>query len=333
MKVTRRTILGRSALPLLGLPVLGALPFSPTDEKSAPDPVRTRLLLGGDVMLSRHVGRVARWLRDPAFPLRDIAPLFQAADIAFVNLESPFSDRGAVMERGMIFKAEPEMIAALELAGVDVVSTANNHARDQGSHGVEFTLDWLGSHQIAVAGTGKSAEAAHAGVVIERNGLRFGFLAYTYDQSNGNHLDTDDRVAVMDVGRMREDVARLTARADAIIVSMHAGIEYSPKSNAQQVAFAKAAVDAGARVVVGHHPHVTQPWERYGEGLIFYSLGNLVFDQFQRIETQRGAIADIVFEGPRLARASLLPLEIVGTAPRLIDVTLLDGSSGEPAAK
>jgi poly-gamma-glutamate capsule biosynthesis protein CapA/YwtB (metallophosphatase superfamily) len=303
-------------LPLLViLPVF--LPFSRTAEQPAPDPVRTRLILGGDVMLSRHVARVAREKRDPAFPLRDLAPLLQAADIAFVNLESPFSDRGAVVEHGMIFKAEPEMIAALELAGVDVVSTANNHARDQGSHGVEFTLDWLERHKIAVAGTGSSAEAAHAGAIVERHGIKFGFLAYTYDQSNGNHTDTDDRVAIMDVARMREDVSRLAARADAIIVSMHAGAEYSPKSNTQQVAFARAAIDAGASVVVGHHPHVTQPWERYGQGVIYYSLGNLVFDQFQRLETQRGALADIEFEGPRLARASLLPVDIIATVPRL----------------
>ncbi len=303
-------------LPLLAI-LTFVLPFARTSEHPAPDPVVTHLVLGGDVMLSRHVARVAREKRDPAFPLRDLAPVLQAADIAFVNLESPFSDRGAVVEHGMIFKAEPEMIAALELAGVDVVSTANNHARDQGSHGVEFTLDWLQRHQIAVVGTGTSAEAAHAGVVIERNGIKFGFLAYTYDQSNGNHTDTDDRVAVMDVATMREDVARLGARADAIIVSMHAGTEYSPKSNAQQVAFARAAIDAGASVVVGHHPHVTQSWERSGRGVIFYSLGHQVFDQFQRVDTQHGALADIVFEGPRLARASLLPIDIVGTAPRL----------------
>jgi len=322
-------------LPLLVV-LQFVLPFSRTSEHPAPDPAITHLVLGGDVMLSRHVARVAREKRDPAFPLRDLAPVLQAADIAFVNLESPFSDRGAVVQHGMIFKAEPEMIAALELAGVDVVSTANNHARDQGSHGVEFTLDWLHRHQIAVAGTGSSAEAAHAGVVIERNGIRFGFLAYTYDQSNGNHSDTDDRVAVMDVVRMRQDVAQLAssgaARADVIIVSMHAGIEYSPKSNAQQVAFARAAIDAGASVVVGHHPHVTQPWERYGQGVIFYSLGNLVFDQFQRVETQRGALADIVFEGPRLARASLLPVEIVGTAPRLAR-TIPPSGAGEAMAK
>ena len=318
-------------LPLLVV-VQFVLPFSRTSEHPAPDPVVTHLILGGDVMLSRHVARVAREKRDPAFPLRDLAPVLQAADIAFVNLESPFSDRGAVVEHGMIFKAEPEMIAALELAGVDVVSTANNHARDQGSHGVEFTLDWLQSHQIAVAGTGSSAEAAHAGVVIERNGIKFGFLGYTYDQSNGNHSDMDDRVAVMDVAQMREDVGKLATRADAIIVSMHAGVEYSPKSNAQQVAFARAAIDAGASVVVGHHPHVTQPWERYGQGVIFYSLGNLVFDQFQRVETQRGALADLVFEGPRLAQASLLPVEIVGTAPRLAVAKPLARSSGGPSS-
>jgi poly-gamma-glutamate capsule biosynthesis protein CapA/YwtB (metallophosphatase superfamily) len=332
MKQTRRDM-----LPILGLPLLGVVPFSRTAEQPAPEPVRTRLVLGGDVMLSRHVGRVARGLHDPAFPLRDLAPLLQSADIAFVNLESPFSDRGAVVEHGMIFKAEPEMIAALELAGVDVVSSANNHARDQGSHGVEFTLDWLERHQIAVAGTGSSAQAAHAGVVLERNGVRFGFLAYTYDQSNGNHTDTDERVAVMDVARMREDVAKLAARADAIIVSMHAGTEYSPRANAQQVAFAHVAVDAGACVVVGHHPHVTQPWERYGQGVIFYSLGNLVFDQFQRVETQRGALADLRFEGPRLVQASLLPVDIVGTAPRLARArpitTALAGFSAGPAAE
>jgi poly-gamma-glutamate capsule biosynthesis protein CapA/YwtB (metallophosphatase superfamily) len=322
MSITRRSV----------LPLLGVWPFSRTAEQPAPDPVRTRLVLGGDVMLSRHVGRVARAHHDPAFPLRDLAPFLQSADIAFVNLESPFSDHGAVVERGMIFKAEPEMIAALEVAGVDVVSTANNHARDQGAHGVEFTLDLLESHHIAVAGTGKSAEAAHAGVVVERNGIKFGFLAYTYDQSNGNHPDLDERVAVMDVPRMREDVARMATRADVIIVSMHAGTEYSPKANAQQTNFARAAIDAGASVVAGHHPHVVQPWERYGQGVIFYSLGNLVFDQFQRVETQRGVLAELVFEGRRLARADLLAVQIVATAPRLAGATPTS-PSGVPDSK
>jgi poly-gamma-glutamate synthesis protein (capsule biosynthesis protein) len=278
------------------------------------------MLLGGDVMLSRFVGTVARLRADPAWPLRDVADLFSSADISFVNLEAPFSDRGRLVEAGMVFKAEPEMIAALRVAGIDVVSTANNHARDCGGHGIEFTLDWLEKNGIQTVGTGRTAELAHAGTILERNQVGFGFLAYTYDQSNGNHADQDKRVAVMDLDQMVDDVRSLLERTDVVIVSMHAGTEYLQKPNYQQRQFAHAAIDAGASVVVGHHPHVTQPVETYGTGVIFYSLGNLAFDQFQRKETQRGLIADLRFAGKRLAGYGLIPVDIVRTAPRIAKV-------------
>ncbi len=280
---------------------------------------RTKLVLGGDVMLSRNVAARARAKKDPAWPFRDIAPVFAEADIAFLNLESPFSDKGAIMQRGMIFKTEPDMIAGLELAGIDVVSTANNHARDRGSYGVEFTLDHLTAHGIAAVGTGKTAEEAHAGTVLERNGIKFGFLAYTYDANNGNYKDVDPRIAVLDIETMRADVTAMKARADVILVSMHAGVEYATNSNRQQSDFARAAVDAGARVVIGHHPHVRQPWEWYGGGAIFYSLGNLIFDQFQRTETQIGSLAELVFEGTQIVQARTRTVNIVLTVPRLAD--------------
>lgn len=278
---------------------------------------QTRLLFGGDVMLSRFVGRLARIRNDSASPLRDLAPLLASADITFVNLEAPFSDRGHTVESGMIFKAEPDMVEALKLAGIDIVSTANNHARDCGAYGVAYTYDWLAMNGIAVAGTGMDRDAAHAGRVLEANGTRFGFLAYTYDQSNGNYTDTDDRIAVMDSDDLKEDMAAMRKRADVIIVSMHAGIEYQPRPNAQQKAFARLAIDQGARIVVGHHPHVTQPAEEYHGGVIFYSLGNLVFDQFQRKETQKGNLAEVVFTGTKLLRYSLVPVDIVRTIPKL----------------
>jgi poly-gamma-glutamate synthesis protein (capsule biosynthesis protein) len=268
-------------------------------------------------MLSRWVGKIARERHDPASPLHDLAPVLSRADLAFVNLEAPFSDRGPLVESGMIFKAEPEMIDALQAAGIAIVSTANNHARDCAGYGVDFTLDWLAAHGIATVGSAKTPELAHQGAVLLRNGIRFGFLAYTYDQSNGNHKDFDPRIAVMDVDRMRTDLRDLLTRADIAIVSMHAGVEYSPAPNAQQKEFAHAAVDAGARIVVGHHPHVTQPWERYSSGYIFYSLGNLVFDQFQRTETQHGLLAEAVFSGKALIHAGVIPVDIVHTVPRL----------------
>lgn len=298
----------REFLPFLAAPALAQIPLA-----------QTTLLFGGDVMLSRNVAQRARNQKDPAWPFRDIAPLFVAADIACVNLESPFSDKGAVVTKGMIFKAEPDMIEGLELAGIDIVTTANNHARDRSSYGLEYTLDHLAAHKIQAVGTAKTEEEAHAGAIIERNGVRFGFLAYTYDANNGNHRDTDSRIAVLDVDRMKTDVAALKVRCDTVIVAMHAGVEYQPKPNKQQTTFAKAAVDAGAAAVIGHHPHVRQPWEWYNGAPIFYSLGNFIFDQFQRKETQIGSIAELIFEGPRLTRARIRTVNIVLTVPKLAD--------------
>lgn len=305
---------------LLLLPV-GTLAFGfrrvPTRQATVPLH-STRLVFGGDVMLGRHVGRLARNQKDPAFPFRALAPLLAAADLAFVNLESPFSDRGPILDAQMVFKAEPEMIEALRLAGVDVVSTANNHARDCGSYGLEFTLDRLARSGIVAVGSGRSEDETRQGAVLERNGVRFGFLAYTYDQANGNYPAPDPRVAMLDIEGMREDVGRLRQRAQVVVVSMHAGQEYSPRPNTQQVEFARAAIDAGARLVVGHHPHVVQPVEHYRGGVIFYSLGNLVFDQFQRKETQQGLLAEVVFRGKHLEGLLLRPVRIVKTAPRLM---------------
>lgn len=309
--VTRRDLLWL-------LPSALAVSCRPNPEaRPVPLEPSTRLVFGGDVMLSRHVGRLARMRRDPAYPFRDLAPYTSAADIAFLNLESPFSDRGARVEKGMIFKAEPEMVEGLVLAGVDVVSTANNHARDRRSYGLEYTVSWLERHNIAAVGTGRSESAARAGAVLTRNGVRFGFLAYTYDQLNGNYPKTDPRVAMLDVDTMREDVAAMARRADVIVVSMHAGAEYVPKPNSQQVRFAHAAIDAGVDLVIGHHPHVVQPAEVYGHGVIVYSLGNLAFDQFQRKETQQGRLAEAVLKGKRLERVTLLDVDIVKTVPRL----------------
>jgi poly-gamma-glutamate capsule biosynthesis protein CapA/YwtB (metallophosphatase superfamily) len=309
---TRRSLLLAPALGVLSK--LGC----PDNIANPAQASATRILCGGDVMLSRYVGARALRQSDPASPLRDLAPLLSSADIAFVNLEAPFSDHGRRVEKGMIFKAEPEMIEALRVAGIDVVSTANNHARDCGSYGVDFTLDWLARNGIAAAGTGHTAEQAHQGAVIERNGHRYGFLAYTYDQSNGNHPDQDDRIAMLsDPRRMAADVSSLRSRADAVIVSMHAGVEYQKQPNAEQRRFAHAAIDAGASVVVGAHPHVTQPIESYRDGVIFYSLGNLVFDQFQREDTQHGLIADLRFAGSKLTSYSAIPIDIVSTVPRV----------------
>ena len=268
-------------------------------------------------MFSRAVRREILAAHDPALPFRKMAPLLAAADITFVNLESPFSDRGPYFETGLIFHAPPDTIAGLELAHVSIASTANNHARDCGPHGVEFTVSWLRSHGIAPLGSSESEAVTHQGVVLVRHGVRFGFLGYTFDQQNGNWHDLDGRIAMSDIPTVCRDVRAMRNRADVIIVSMHAGIEYMRKPSRAQIAFAHAAVDAGANLVIGHHPHVIQTEECYRNGLIFYSLGNFVFDQYQRETTQRGEIVEISFLGREILATHRMFVKITPTGPEL----------------
>jgi poly-gamma-glutamate capsule biosynthesis protein CapA/YwtB (metallophosphatase superfamily) len=268
-------------------------------------------------MLSRAVRREIIAAHDPALPFRKLAPLMRAADITFINLESPFSDRGPYFEHGLIFRAPPETIAGLQLAGVAIASTANNHSRDCGPRGVEFTVEWLRSHGISPLGTSESEATTHSGVVLARKEVRFGFLGYTFDQQNGNWHDIDPRIAMSDIQRMCRDVAALRKRADVVIVSMHSGIEYRMRPTEAQVTFAHAAIDAGAALVVGHHPHVVQAAETYRGGLIFYSLGNFVFDQYQRAETQRGELVEVSFLGSAILGTHIIPVRITETGPEL----------------
>jgi poly-gamma-glutamate capsule biosynthesis protein CapA/YwtB (metallophosphatase superfamily) len=311
--MSRRSATRREALfSLASLPVAVSVSASTTTTTTK----ATKLLFGGDVILARGVA--AKMGKSGLSPLRELAAKFQAADIAFVNLESPFSDRPQIWQAEMVFRAEPAAIQSLVDAGIDIVSTANNHVRDCGKHGIDFTLDLLAKHRIVAIGTGADENVAYAGTVMERNGVKFGFLGYTFDQANGNHRDVESCIAMMDVKRMQTSVATLRSagKADVVIVSMHAGVEYAPKPHKMQIDFARAAIDAGAKLVIGHHPHVVQTFEMYKSGVIFYSLGNLVFDQ-NPPETKRGMLVEAVFQGSQCAECTLIPVDIVDTVPRV----------------
>ena len=296
--------------------LLAACSPAPTRREVPPEvvPPINRLLFGGDVMLTRQVGVVAAQQKDPAWPFRQIAADFAKADIAFVNLESPFTDKGAPTRSGMVFRADPANIAGLVLAGIDVVSFANNHTRDSHEYGLLYTLDLLDRNKIAVAGVGRDEAGARAGVVLERQGVKFGFVAYTYDQRNGNHQTDDARINGLDLVRLREDIGSMRSRSNVTVVSIHAGTEYAKQPNEQQRLMAQAAIEAGAALVIGHHPHVTQPCEDYRTGVICYSLGNLVFDQ-TIAGTNESFVAEADFKGPSLRKVRLRKVKIQNTQP------------------
>ncbi len=282
-------------------------------------------------MLSRGVRAAILAANDPSLPFRKIAPILNGADISFVNLESPFSDLGPYRPQGLIFHAAPTFIAGLEYAGITIASTANNHSRDCGAHGVEYTISLLRAHHILPVGSSESEEKTHAGVVLERHGIRFGFLGYTYDQKNGNWKDEDARIALANPDAMSHDVAKLRDHCDVLIVSMHHGIEYQPKPSKAQIEFAHSAIDAGADVVIGHHPHVIQPREEYHGKPIYYSLGNFVFDQFQRQATQHGEMVEISFLGKSILAERVLPVKITKTGPELEGASAASGELDVPS--
>lgn len=279
------------------------------------------LVAGGDVMMSRHVGTKILESGDNAMPFRNIAEIFSQADISFVNLEAPFYDQGDYVTEGMVFKVEPEYIEGLKLAGIDIVSLANNHTRNRGRAGLVYTLDYLKENGIEYTGAGKNFEEAHQDRVIDIQGLKIAILAYTY--SDGNDFTSsvgldDPDVAFMETEQMEKDVMVAKEENDVVIVSMHAGIEYKHYPNQQQQEFAKAAIDAGAELVLGHHPHVVQSTEKYNNGYIIYSLGNLVFDQMWSEETREGIIARCSFQGSDLNQIEFIPIKIYNySQPRL----------------
>ena len=241
----------------------------------------------GDVMLARSIGdRILAG--GPAVPFAGVASTLAEADLLVVNLECAISERGEPQPKGYTFRAPLAAADSLALAGVDVVGLANNHALDYGPEALADTFQLLSERGIAYTGAGSSQEAARAPAVIERNGLRLAFLGYVDVPVESGGFDTRSWTAGLDSPgvawavpeHVAADVAAARALADVVIVLFHFGLESRAEVTDLQRALAHAAIEAGASLVIGSHPHVLQGVEQYGGGLIVYSLGNFVFDGF-----------------------------------------------------
>ncbi|MFL5260984.1 MAG: CapA family protein, partial [Anaeromyxobacteraceae bacterium] len=266
---------------------------------SAPPSVKTlaraRLAAVGDVLMHSAVKDAAAdhrgagdggfgWLWAP------IADLLSAPDLTFANLETPIAPRAGAGSRSFVFNAPPDVVRALARAGVDLVSVANNHMLDQGRAGFEETLRELDAAGMPYVGAGEAGREAGPRVVTV-NGLRLAFLGYTYGlNQSGNDCPAAPRprpcvrASVLDRERAVLDVRAAADAADAVVVSVHWGEEYQQQPREADVALAHQLADAGALVVLGHHPHVLQPLELYSRAdgrtaLIVYSLGNFVSNQ------------------------------------------------------
>lgn len=240
----------------------------------------------GDIMLDREVRRSIT-TRGGGYPFEAVAPLLAGADLRIGNLELPLTDRGAPANKDYVFRAPPATADALRGAGFNVLTLANNHAMDYGKEGLLDTLDALDRAGIAHPGGGRTAAEAYAPAIVTVKGVRVALLSYvnTPNDSRSGWAAESTRagpaapgVAWGTADAVRRDVTAARSQADLVIVAIHAGWEYTAAPNPIQRELARAAIDAGAALVLGAHPHVLQGIELYRNVPIVYSLGNFVFD-------------------------------------------------------
>lgn len=270
------------------------------------------LVAVGDVMLSRRVAEKMR-LNGFDYPFEKMKDFLMGGDLVFGNLETPITAGRDIRTGEMIFRADAGSELALKNAGFAVLSLANNHTPNFGAAGLRETFRRLRAAGIAYAGAGENEAEALTPAYVEAGGLRFAFLAFNdSDVVPPSYGAGDGRpgTALMDIPKMTAAVAGAKKEAALVIVSMHSGVEYAAVPNARQTAFARAAVEAGAEMVIGHHPHVVQTAEKYRGKWIFYSLGNFVFDQMWSEDTRRGLAVKAVFGREGVKRVELAPVLI-----------------------
>ncbi|MDB4940223.1 MAG: hypothetical protein JWO40_648 [Candidatus Doudnabacteria bacterium] len=275
-----------------------------------PAPPEATLVAVGDIMLARNVG-VKIKENGVDYPFEKVKPYLQA-DIVFANLECPITAGPPVPTGSMIFHANPGDELGLQHAGFNIVSLANNHTMNFGNKGMLDTVSLLKMAGINYVGAGKDSAEASAPVYIEKNGIKFAFLGYNDpDVVPDNYFATVNKPGTnrLDIPKMQTAVKAAKQNADIVIVSLHSGIEYKTPDQ-HQIDFDHAAIDAGAEMVLGHHPHVLQTVEKYHGKYILYSLGNFVFDQMFSLETRQSVITKTTFNKEGLEKIEFTPVMI-----------------------
>ncbi len=281
-------------------------------EALAPEPT-IRLAAVGDINMDRSPAYIITTTGDLAYPLSRVKPVFDAADYTIGNLETALGDVGEPAAKRYPFRSPPEAAQALALGGVDLVSLANNHAQDYGPEALLQGIDLLHEAGVATVGGGANEAEAYAPHIADIDGLQVAFLGYVHVPIEAvTNFDTQSWTATTDAPglawadpeRVKADVAAVRPAVDLVVVILHSGYEYIEEPSEPQVAAARAAVDAGADLVVGHHAHILQGIHRYGDGVIAYGLGNFLFNIDGPPET---AILNVWLDRHGVRQLELLP--------------------------
>jgi poly-gamma-glutamate synthesis protein (capsule biosynthesis protein) len=261
----------------------------------------------GDCLLAGHYEQAARTNPGLAF---EKFHLFHTADVAMVNLECPVTVRGEPVEKPYNFRMQPGFLKALQSGGITLVNLANNHIFDYGEEGLFDTIFYLDSAGVRHVGAGRTREEAHTPVYVQKAGLKVGFMGYYQGGEAPPAGKEKPGVATRTIRAIRSDIRRMRQEdgADFIVLNFHWGVEKSDTVETWQREFAHMAIDVGADLIIGHHPHVLQGIENYRDGVIAYSLGNLIFGGNSR-HTYKTAVLEVSLDQSG-ADYKLIPIQV-----------------------
>ncbi len=238
--------------------------------------------LAGDMLMVGSVGsQIQKY--GYGYPYEMVKEYFLGDDLTIANLETSLTTRGELWpDKEYNFRSHPDNVQAMIDGGIDVVSLANNHTLDYGYEGFVDTLGHLDKHGLKRVGGGKNKEDATRAIIVEKEGIKIGVLAFSrviphvdwYALNKRPGLVGAYDVHVPDVIRTIEDLKK---EVDLVVVSIHWGQEYAEYPRDKEMDLGRKLVDYGADIVMGHHPHVLQGIEIYKDRPIFYSLGNFIF--------------------------------------------------------
>lgn len=260
----------------------------------------TTIITTGDVMLGRSVHTKSLRENNLNYPFLNIQSLLSNADITLINLENPLIDPCPNTDVGMKFCAPTNVASALQFSGIDVANLANNHTQNYGQEGYLSTIE-------ALTKVGIKTSDPQMLAVIEKNNIKFGFIGFdmvTYPYQN-----------------FADIIANSKKDTNVLIVSFHWGWEYANNPNQLQREIATKAVNSGADLVIGHHPHVVQPIEVIDNTPVVYSHGNLIFDQPWSEVTKKGIIGKFIFGGLKLKSYETIPIYMQNSAqPQIVSL-------------
>lgn len=261
----------------------------------------------GDVRLDGPVGNIIR-TKGPDAPTAGVREAL-AADLVLANLETPITTRGKKLPKKWNFRAPARRLRALRRAGIGLLNLANNHVMDYGTQGLLDTLAALDLAGLIHVGAGRDKDSAFEPVIAGVNGVRVGVLGAT--STFPEEAWAGKRrpgVAFADPDDLARAVRKAKGRCDVLVVSFHGGTELAEEPNETQREASRAAIDAGADLVLGHHPHVVQPVEVYKGRFIAHSLGNFLFVS-PAPATRWGVIARAVLSKNGVVELEFVPID------------------------